>query len=91
MEGITYKIGSYFGKAVVIMDDPIFSRVWYLKSVRNGWYSWTQNTLFAKAVSAKTALNHVKALEAGADKCWYKMHDDWKNNLDRINAKKEEA
>ena len=84
MDGITYKIGSYFGKAIVIMDDPIFSRVFYLKTSRNGKYTWTQNELFAKAISAKAALAHVKALESGADKDWPPYRKTWKDYLNLI-------
>ena len=77
MNGPTYKTVTNFDKKLVRMDDPLFRSPWYLKGVRNGKYSWTRNSLFAKEFSTKIAERHVKALEAGADAEWDFFRKTW--------------
>ena len=80
MNGPTYKTTpnfADFNKQLVRMDDPLFKSPWYLKSVRNGQYTWTRSALFAKEFSPATAAKHLKALEAGADTAWNTYRETW--------------
>ena len=77
MERITYKTEFLQTKALVVMNDPLWRRPWYLKNVRNGKYEWTRNELFAKEFSLKTATKHKEDLERGADKEWEAYHNSW--------------
>ena len=75
---VTYKVVFLQTKALVQMNDPLFCSPWYLKTVRNGTYTWTRNELFAKELTFKTATKHKKDLEAGADKDWENYRNLWK-------------
>lgn len=74
----SYKVVFLQTRALVQMNDPIWRRPWYLKTVRNGIYTWTQNELFAKEMTMKTAIRHRDNLKAGADKDWENYRNLWK-------------
>ena len=79
MTEVTYSTTGFFTEHLVRLDDPLWSRPWYLKSARNGKYEWTRNEVFAKRFSLKTAQKHVTALRNGADKDWEDYHNEWSN------------
>jgi len=84
---IKYGITSFYGKAVIYLDDPVFSHVWYLSGIRrNGEYNWTRDPLYARQFTVKTALKHLTGLKNGADKDWKFFHDSWEAYYREIGA-----
>lgn len=79
MKDVTYTITGFYGKALVVLDDPIWCHVWYLRNVRNGIYTWTRSALSAKGMTVKTAQKHIADLKGGADKDWPKYRAMWMN------------
>ena len=78
MRDVRYGTEDFFGTTLVCMDDPIFAHAWYLKSIRNGVYTWTRSALSAKGFSVKTAAKHYTNLVHGADKDWEAYRNMWK-------------
>lgn len=89
MEGITYSIRPYHSKFIIRLDDPVFSRPWYLKSIgpKSG-HDWTSDSSGARCFSLRTAQKHVEALQAGADTDWERYHNSWKEYYAYLDSKK---
>lgn len=88
---IMYRITPSHRKFNVQMNDPVFGHPWYLKNVRNGSYSWTRDSLYAKDYSKETALRHKQVLESGADHDWPAFHNHWKEYWEELAAKEVKA
>ena len=60
-----YDIQRSFGKYIIHAQDPNFKFGKYVSKVhRDGSYSFTLDFTYAKSMSEKTALKHVKILES---------------------------
>jgi len=92
MEGVKYSLSDCYTKKIIRLDDPVFRRPWYLKSIsRSGEYDWTLDPLYARQFTLHTAQKHLAALESGADKDWEWYRNHWKEYLESIRKNKMEV
>ena len=88
MEGITYSIEPWYSWFIIRLDDPVFSRPWYLKSIGPKFgYNWTSDSTYARGFSLRTAQKYLDMLQAGADTDWERYHNSWKEYYEYLHSK----